>query len=96
MTPGEILKQKIVYPNLQDMKLSDPDKYREITKTIILDKLSETLPYYNEWQTRNNEYPVYEASLTDLEDVLSGLDFSIYDMGLEGKRELTELFLSGL
>ncbi|MBD5236314.1 MAG: hypothetical protein HDS62_02050 [Bacteroidales bacterium] len=92
MTPGEILKQKIVYPNLQDMKLSDPDKYREITKTIILDKLSETLPYYNEWQTRNNEYPVYEASLTDLEDVLSGLDFSIYDMGLEGKRELTEYF----
>lgn len=92
MTPKEILKHKIIYPNLQDIKLSDPEKYREITETIILDKLSETLPYYNQWQSRNNEYPVYEASLTDLEDVLSKLDYSIYDMGLEGKRELTEYF----
>ena len=92
MTPKEILKRKVIYPELQDTKLSDPEKYREITKKIILDNLSETLPYYIKWQKRNNEYPVYEASLSNLEDILSNIDYSLYDMGLEGKKELTEYF----
>ena len=92
MTPKEIFKRKVRYPNLQDIKLSDPEKYREITKQIILDNLSETLPHYNKWQQRNHEYPVYEASLPNLKDILSNIDYSVYDKGLEGKRELTEYF----
>ena len=92
MTLEEILKRKVIYPELQDIKFSDPEKYREITKKIILGNLSEILPHYNRWQKRNNEYPVYEASLSNLEDILSNIDYSIYEMGLEGKRELTEYF----
>lgn len=92
MTPEKILKKKFTYPNLQDIKISNPEKYKEITQKIILDKLSETLPYFNKWQKRNNDYPVYEASLSNLKDIITNLDYSIYDMGLEGKRELTEYF----
>ena len=32
MTLEEILKRKVIYPELQDIKFSDPEKYREITK----------------------------------------------------------------
>ena len=89
-----IIKENNSFPHLAELRNKNPEEYINITKEIIQNKLSKTLPFFLKWQERNNEFPVYESSLMNLAEVLSSLDYSIYDNGLEGKIELTDQFYS--
>lgn len=92
MKAKDIINKNYSFPHLEDLKIHNPEEYKKITKEIIENKLSEILPFFNQWQERNNSFPIYESSMRNLEDIISSLDYSIYDTGLEGKRKLTDQF----
>lgn len=77
----------------EDLKVMDPDKYRQLSRKAISTKLNMILPKLYEWFSRGNMFPKYENSLPDIRERLSNLNFDLYDEGLEGKIALTNLYI---
>lgn len=83
----------IDHSDWEDLKITNPDKYRQLSRNAIMERQKEVLPDLIEWFGHDNIFPKYENSLPNLATQLSKLDFSLYDTGLSGKFELTDSFI---
>lgn len=92
MEVHEIINMGKGNANWQDLKNSNPEEYFRLSHDAVLRKFELVVPLFTKWQQRFGELSEYEKNLPPIEDVLRSLDLSIYDNGLEGKRELTRIF----
>ncbi len=88
----ETIFKSTSHPELIKLKSSNPDKYQEISKKIVDERLNELLPIYRRWQKNRVSMPMYEIAIGSIEGRLKSLDFSLYNSGVEGRRKLTEDF----